>query len=172
MTPDPRELPTVDLHAATEMVDDLGLEQLAMSAEVISPPAEPQMQFLRQVGGLEKRSRRPAGSGWSSSTEYLLLGGDHTSVEARSVWVGQIRRRTAKLELRTWSQNWHPRRFQHSPRGAWMSRAAYWFAAGTISIFSGIAVWRAPDDALHDAPRNLLLPGRNRSRHRRLVPSH
>jgi hypothetical protein len=46
------ELPTVGLQAATEIVDDLGLEQPAMSADVISPPAEQQMQFLRQVAGL------------------------------------------------------------------------------------------------------------------------
>lgn len=61
MTPDPRELPTVDLHAATEMVDDLGLEQLAMSAEVISPSAGPEMQFLRQVAGALETI---AASGW------------------------------------------------------------------------------------------------------------
>ena len=52
MTRDRRELPTVGLHTATEIVDDLRLEQLAMSADVISAPAQQQVQFLRQVAGL------------------------------------------------------------------------------------------------------------------------
>jgi hypothetical protein len=52
-----------------------------------------------------------------------------------------------------------------------MSRAAYGSLQGPVD-FLGIAVWRTPDDALRDAPRNLLLPEHNRNRHRRLVPSH
>src|SRR5438874_8614284 len=82
------------------------------------------------------------------------------------------RLRSARLEIDARTQNrhshtflaFHPRRFD--------AHSDPWVAAGTISIFSGIAVWRAPDDASRDVARNLLLPERSRSRHRRMVPSH
>src|SRR5438552_7744302 len=65
-----------------------------MSADVSLPPAEQQIEFLRQVAGLWKRSRFASGV---LLRKYSFLGGHHLLVEARGVRVGQIRRLLIRL---------------------------------------------------------------------------